>query len=99
MLKLGSLPSRAVAPARAPRLSLQRQDSVLGILLILPVVVLVAVFILVPLGSTLVLGFFSRHLTKPNQPTTFVGLRNYQYLVQEDVIQPVLLHSIQIAVG
>jgi ABC-type sugar transport system permease subunit len=86
--------------ARAnPRWSLHRQDSLLGILLILPALVLVASFVLGPLATTLGLGFFSRHLTRPNQPTTFVGLQNYEYLFQQNLIQPVLLNSILISTG
>jgi multiple sugar transport system permease protein len=67
--------------------------------MVLPVVSLILVFVLIPLSSTLALGFFSRHLTRPDQSTTFVGLQNYQYLFEEGVIQPVLLHSIQISAG
>ena len=81
------------------RWSLRRQDSLLGILLILPAIVLVAAFVLGPLATTVGLGFFSRQLTRPNQPTTFVGLQNYEYLFQQNVVQPVLLNSILISTG
>ena len=98
MLRTGS--GRAVAvPARRGRLTLRAQDRLLGALMVLPAVLLVLLFVLVPLGSTLVLGFFSRHLTRPNQPTAFVGLRNYRHLFEQDIIQPVLLHSILISGG
>src|SRR5262249_36261856 len=55
--------------------------------------------VLAPLASTVALSFFSRHLTQTNQPTTFIGLQNYQYLFSQNVIQPVLLNSIVISAG
>ena len=82
-----------------PFWSLRRQDSLLGMLLILPALVLVAGLVLGPLSMTVALGFFSRHLTRPNQPTTFVGLQNYFYLVQQNLIQPVLFNSVAISIG
>lgn len=82
-----------------PFWSLRRQDAFLGVLLILPALALVASLVLGPLATTLGLGFFSRQLTRPNQPTTFVGLQNYQYLFNQHVIQPVLVNSVTISTG
>jgi ABC-type sugar transport system permease subunit len=89
--------TRAVRAATWARRSQRRQDRVLGVLLVLPVVLLVLVFMLSPLVSTFVLGFFSKHLTARNRPTTFVGLKNYRYLFEQHVVQPVWLHSIFIS--
>lgn len=92
---LGTRPLRATT--RWSRRSQRRQDQWLGILLVLPVVLFVVVFVLSPLISTLVLGFYSKHLTALNRPTVFVGLRNYRYLFGQHVVQPVLVNSILIS--
>jgi multiple sugar transport system permease protein len=77
--------------------SRRRQDQWLGVLLVLPVVLFVVVFVLGPLFSTLVLSFYSRRLTAPNQPSIFVGLRNYRYIFGQGIVQPALFNSIFIS--
>ena len=79
------------------RRSRRRQDQWLGVLLVLPAVLFVVIFVLGPLFSTIVLSFYSRHLTAPNQPSTFVGLRNYRYIFGQGVVQPALLNSVFIS--
>jgi len=93
---MGATRSLSTAAWLWPR-SKRRQDLWLGVLLVLPAVLFVVIFVLGPLFSTIALSFYSRRLTAPHQPTTFVGLRNYGYIFGQGIVQPALFNSVFIS--
>ena len=54
---------------------LQKRESLLGYLFLIPSLIAFAVFMVYPMADTIYLSFFDWNLVKPTK--TFVGLSNY----------------------
>ncbi|MCA9837358.1 MAG: sugar ABC transporter permease [Trueperaceae bacterium] len=66
-------------PAR-PRSLQKRQEAIAGWLMAAPVIVLLTVFVIAPFFFAIYFSFTNQRLISPN-PTEFVGLRNYQRML------------------
>lgn len=67
---------------RGTRPSLLQNNNVLGFLFMLPAAVFLVCFLTYPLGLGVWLGFTD---TRIGRPGIFIGLENYQYLMQDNV--------------
>jgi sn-glycerol 3-phosphate transport system permease protein len=87
------------APQAAARPGLWRRwaGSVEAWLLLLPSVVLLATFTHVPIVATLFDSFYST--PRPNRPSRFVGLRNYEDMVADPLFWKVMGNNAIYAVG
>ena len=81
------------------KLTLAQADSLLGILLISPVLLFVLVFVAWPLVDTIRLGFFYNNLLRPEKGTPWVGLDNYISLIRTGNLIPMWWRSIVLAFG
>ncbi|MDO8903604.1 carbohydrate ABC transporter permease [Hydrogenophaga sp.] len=74
-----------------------RRQSVTGWLLLLPAAVLLAAFTHYPAVATLWHSFFTT--PRPNRPATFVGLENYELLLEDPVFWTALTNNAWYALG
>lgn len=76
-----------------PSLTMKKRENVLGIVLVLPVILLIALVILYPIIYNVKMSFFDVALN-PNKPDTFIGLENYINLLTDKEFYTVLLTTI-----
>lgn len=76
-----------------PPLTMKKRENMLGIVLILPVVLLIALVILYPIIYNVKMSFFDVALN-PNKPDTFIGLENYINLLKDKEFYTVLLTTV-----
>ena len=74
-------------------LTMRQKDSILGFVLILPVVLLIALVILYPILYNIRLSFFDVALN-PNKPDVFVGVDNYMRLLTDKEFYKVLITTV-----
>ncbi|WP_215695025.1 sugar ABC transporter permease [Clostridium sp. MCC353] len=74
-------------------LTMGQKDSILGFVLILPVVLLIALVILYPILYNIRLSFFDVALN-PKKPDVFVGLDNYMRLLTDKEFYKVLITTV-----
>ena len=79
------------------RLTLSQQDSLLGIVLILPILAFVLVFAVWPLINTIRLGFYHYNLLQPDIGEKWVGLGNYSTLIDSGDLIPMWWRTTLIA--
>ena len=68
----------------------------IGVILILPWLIGLVIFKLLPILSSLVLSFTNFHLLYPNQ-VQFVGLKNYQSILKDGNVGDVFLKTVKLA--
>ncbi|WP_421724664.1 carbohydrate ABC transporter permease [Bauldia sp.] len=64
-------------------------------LLIIPSIIFIFIIIIYPTISGIVLSFREMRLTRPDLGTGFVGLRNYQYMIEDPVFWVALLNTVK----
>ncbi len=79
-----------VAPTHQPRLNLRQVESVLGYLLVAPVVVCILLLIIYPLFFAVYISFTDRVVGSEGQ---FIGLNNYLELVSQPSFQSAVLNT------
>ncbi len=72
-------------------------NQVYGWLLLLPAAVFLTAFTYYPMVSTFVVSFFSDGTA--TRPSVFVGLENYQFLLEDEIFWKVLVNNLWYAVG
>ncbi len=72
-------------------------NQVYGWLLLLPAAVFLTAFTYYPMVSTFVVSFFSDG--SATRPSVFVGLENYQFLLEDEIFWKVLVNNLWYAVG
>ncbi|MDZ4765665.1 MAG: sugar ABC transporter permease [Chloroflexota bacterium] len=74
------------------------KDRAFLLIILVPIVILVALFIYVPAIDTLGTSLTSRNLRQANRPTEFIGLANYERLLNDDEFWAVTGRSLTIVV-
>lgn len=72
----------------------RQQQTRLAWLLLIPTLVVIALIALYPLAQTLYLSFTNARLAS-TQPTSFVGLENYRFLLQDTLFRNSIIVTIQ----
>jgi len=72
-------------------------NHVYGWLLLLPAAVFLTAFTYYPMVSTFFVSFFSDGTA--TRPSVFVGLENYQFLLEDEIFWKVLVNNLWYAVG
>ena len=72
-------------------------NQVYGWLLLLPAAVFLTAFTYYPMVSTFIVSFFSDGTA--TRPSVFVGLENYQFLLEDEIFWKVLVNNLWYAVG
>src|SRR2546423_14920397 len=81
-MSVAPVPTRAVVKRRR-RSKLQRRQSTLAWILLLPALVVVAFVAFYPLGKTIYYSFTDQQFLSGLQPTKWIGLRNYKDLIHD----------------
>ncbi|MCC6935358.1 MAG: sugar ABC transporter permease [Thermomicrobiales bacterium] len=82
---------------RRRRSALGREQTRTAWLLLLPTLAVVAVVALIPLGQTIYLSFTNDRLASA-QPTEWIGLKNYRFLLEDTVFRNSIVTTVKFAV-
>lgn len=74
-------------------MAMKKKESILGFVLVLPVILLIALVVLYPIIYNIKMSFFDVALN-PNKPDIFLGLQNYIELLKDKEFYMVLLTTI-----
>ncbi len=89
---------RRQPPRRRRSTRLQRKQTRLAWLMLLPALVLVTLVALYPLGRTVYDSFTNRQFLEGLQPTEFVGLQNYRDLLDDTVFRDSIATTVKFTV-
>jgi len=83
----------APGPAKKKRLSLKQREGMMGYLFVLPWIIGVLIFVLRPLAQSFHFALSQVKMTPKGREITFIGIRNFTQILQEDETFPMELAS------
>jgi trehalose/maltose transport system permease protein len=92
---VSSVATPAPVPRRRRRTKLQRRQTRLGWLLLLPALAVVAFVALYPLGKTVYQSFTNQEFLAGLTPTKWVGLHNYHTLIHDTIFRDTIVLTIK----
>src|SRR5881275_1912312 len=92
---MSSVATPAPIPPRGRRTKLQRRQTRLGWLLLLPALAVVAFVAIYPLGKTIYYSFTNQEFLAGIEPTKWVGLRNYRELWHDSIFRTAIWTTIK----
>lgn len=84
---------QAAPKAKPKRLSLKQREGMMGYLFVLPWIIGVLVFVLRPLAQSFNFALSQVKMTPQGRQITFIGVRNFTQILQEDATFPTELAS------
>ena len=89
---------KAVRPRKRRRSNLQRKQTRLAWLMLLPAIAAVSFVALYPLGQTIYYSFTDQQFLAGIEPTTWVGLENYKDLIHDTAFRDSVVLTVKFAV-
>jgi trehalose/maltose transport system permease protein len=92
---MSTVATPAATPRRRRRTRLQRRQTRLGWLLLLPALAVVGFVAIYPLGKTIYYSFTNQEFLAGIEPTKWVGLRNYRELWHDSIFRTAIWTTIK----